>query len=197
MCWEQIILTFITCITGCLTHSTHPPGYLCNKVYNYILLLQIKHPPPNTYTCTPYPICILLSWCFLSGRINLFFFYSHVGFPWVNEIYLVLMPEIADTMKYFEVQDKQQANLQVVLTLTKTFSMRNWLSSYVAKYCLWYSFWEQRNSSNVCVGSGKACICLKEYTAFFVGFQGFIGLCPQYIQESASDNQGWESTQRK
>lgn len=40
-------------------------------------------------------------------------------------------------MKYFEVQDKQQANLQVVLTLTTTFSMRNWLLSYVAKYCLW------------------------------------------------------------
>lgn len=104
-------------------------------------------------------------------------------FPWGNEIYLVLLPEIAETMKYFEVQDKQQTNLKVLLTLTTTFSMRNLLLSYVAKYCLWYSFWEQRNSS-VYIGSGKACICLKYYKAFFVGFQGFIGLSPQYIQKS-------------
>lgn len=50
------------------------------------------------------------------------------------------MAEIAETMKYFEAQDKQQAKLPVVLTLTTTFSMRNLLLSYVAKYCLWYSF---------------------------------------------------------
>lgn len=87
-------------------------------------------------------------------------------------------------MKYFVVQGKQQENLQTVLTLTRTFSMRNLLSSYVAKYCLRYSFWEQRNSSNVYIGSGKACIGVKEYKVFFVGFQGFIGLSAQNIQES-------------
>lgn len=50
------------------------------------------------------------------------------------------MPQTAETMKYFEVQDKQQANLQVVLTLTATFRMRNLLLCHVAKYRLWYSF---------------------------------------------------------
>lgn len=105
-------------------------------------------------------------------------------FPWSNEIYLVLLPEIAETVKYFEVQDKQQANLQVVLNLTTTFSMRSLLLSYVAKHCLWYSFWEQRNSSNVSIGSRKACTYLQHYKAFFVGFQGFIGLSPQYTQKS-------------
>lgn len=65
------------------------------------------------------------------------------------------MAEIAETMKYFEAQDKQQAKLPVVLKLTTTFSMRNLLLSYVAKYCLWYSFWEQRNASNDYIGSGN------------------------------------------
>lgn len=32
------------------------------------------------------------------------------------------MPEIAEPMKYFEAQDKQQANLQVVLTLPTTLA---------------------------------------------------------------------------
>lgn len=45
--------------------------------------------------------------------------------------------------------------------------MRNLLSSYVTKYCLWYSFWEQRNSRNAYIGSGEVCICLKHYKGVF------------------------------